>query len=160
MATRIRRREFIVTLGGAAAWPLAARAQQLVSTIRRVGILIPESAPTAEALGLLDAFRHGLKEMGWIEGQNVTFEYRSADGKEDVLPKIAVDLVQLRVDAILAEGTPAIQAAKDATQSIPIVMAVSNDPVASLDRFSRSTTGLTRSPWPILLRCPLPSAAR
>jgi putative ABC transport system substrate-binding protein len=70
--------------------------------------------------GLLDAFRQGLKETGWIEGQNIAFEYRSADGKEDSLPKIAAELVQLRLDAILAEGTPAIRAAKDATQSIPM----------------------------------------
>ena len=132
----------------AAAWPLAARAQQLTPTIRRVGILIPESAPTAEALGLFDAFRQGLKETGWVEGQNIAFEYRSADGKEDVLPKIAAELVQLRLDAILAEGTPAIRAAKDATQSIPIVMAVSNDPVASgfiasLNRPGGNITGLS-----------------
>jgi putative ABC transport system substrate-binding protein len=144
----VKRREFITLLSGAAVWPVAARGQQLPSTIRRVAILIPESVPTAEALGLLDAFRHGLKEMGWIEGQNVAFEYRSADGKEDALPKIAAELVQLQVDAILAEGTPAIQAAKDATQSIPIVMAVSNDPVASgfiasLNRPGGNVTGLS-----------------
>jgi putative tryptophan/tyrosine transport system substrate-binding protein len=141
------RREFIVFFG-ATAWPLAARAQQLTSTIRRVGILIPESAPTAEALGLLNAFRQGLKETGWVEGQNIAFEYRSADGEEDALPKIAAELVQLRLDAILAEGTPAIRAAKDATQSIPIVMAVSNDPVASgfivsLNRPGGNVTGLS-----------------
>jgi putative ABC transport system substrate-binding protein len=144
----LKRRSFITLLGGAAAWPIAARAQHLASTIRRVGILIPESVPTAEALGLLDAFRQGLKETGWIEGQNVAFEYRSAAGKEDVLPKIAAELVQLRLDAILAEGTPAIRAAKDATQSIPIVMAVSNDPiasgfVASLNRPGGNVTGLS-----------------
>jgi ABC-type uncharacterized transport system substrate-binding protein len=143
----MRRREFIVFFG-ATAWPLAARAQQLTSTIRRVGILIPESVPTAEALGLLNAFRQGLKETGWVEGQNIAFEYRSADGKEDALPKIAAELVQLRLDAILAEGTPAIRAAKDATQSIPIVMAVSNDPVASgfiasLNRPGGNVTGLS-----------------
>ncbi len=144
----MRRREFITLVGGAAAWPLAARAQQLISTIRHVGILIPESVPTAEALGLLNAFRQGLKEMDWVEGQNIAFAYRSADGKEDALPKIATELVQLRVDAILAEGTPAIRAAKDATQSIPIVMAVSNDPVASgfiasLSRPGGNVTGLS-----------------
>ena len=132
------------------AWPLAASAQQLTSAIRRVGILIPESVPTAEALGLLNAFRQGLKEMGWVEGQNIAFEYRSADGKEDALPKIAAELVQLRLDAILAEGTAAIQAAKDATQSIPIVMATSNDPVASgliasLNRPGGNVTGLSAS---------------
>jgi len=128
----VRRRDFIKAIAAsAAAWPLTARAQQSPSTIRRIGILLPESKSAAEARGLLEAFRQGLKEMGWVEGQNIAFEYRSADNKEDALPKIAVGLVQLRLDAILAEGTAAIQAAKDATQSIPIVMASSNDPVAS-----------------------------
>jgi putative ABC transport system substrate-binding protein len=97
---------------------------------------------------LLGAFRQGLKERGWIEGQNIAFEYRSADGKEDALPKIAAELVQLRLDAILAEGSAAIQAAKDGTQSIPIVMALSNDPVASrfvasLNQPGGNVTGLS-----------------
>jgi putative ABC transport system substrate-binding protein len=145
----MRRRDFIkVVAGSAAVWPLPARAQQVTSTSRRVGILIPESVATAEALGLLNAFRQGLKETGWVEGQNIAFDYRSADGKEDALPKIAAEMVQLRLDAILAESTPAIQAAKDATQSIPIVMAVSNDPVASgfiasLNRPGGNITGLS-----------------
>jgi putative ABC transport system substrate-binding protein len=109
------------------------RAQQSTSTIRRVGILLPESVATAEARGLLlEAFRQGLNEMGWVEGQNIAFEYRSADGKEDALPKITAELVQLRLDALLAEGTAAIQATKDATQSIPIVRALSNDPVVAV----------------------------
>jgi putative ABC transport system substrate-binding protein len=128
----VRRRDFIKAItASAAAWPLVARAQQSTSTIRRIAILVPESVQAAEARGLLGAFRQGLKEMGWVEGQNISFEYRSAEGKEDALPKIAAELVQLRLDGILAEGTPAIQAAKDATQSVPIVMATSNDPVAS-----------------------------
>ena len=85
----MRRRDFIkvVALSGAA-WPLVARAQQSTSTIRRIGILVPESTPAAEARGLLGAFRQGLKEMGWVEGQNIAFEYRSADGKEDALPNL------------------------------------------------------------------------
>jgi putative ABC transport system substrate-binding protein len=145
----MRRRDFITLLGsGAATWPLAARAQQSASTVRRIGILLPESVSTAEARGLLGAFRQGLKERGWIEGQNIAFEYRSADGKEDALPKIAAELVQLRLDAILAEGSAAIQAAKDGTQSIPIVMALSNDPVArhfvaSLNQPGGNVTGLS-----------------
>jgi putative tryptophan/tyrosine transport system substrate-binding protein len=145
----MRRREFIGLFGAAAAaWPVAARAQQSTSTIRRIGILLPESVPTAEARGLLEAFRQGLKEMGWVEGENIAFEYRSADGKEDALPKIAAELIQLRLDAILAEGSAAIKAAKDATQSIPIVMALSNDPVASgfvasLNQPGGNVTGLS-----------------
>jgi ABC-type uncharacterized transport system substrate-binding protein len=86
--------------------------------------------------------------MGWVEGQNIAFEYRSANGQADALPKIAAELAQLRLDAILAEGTIAIQAAKDATQSIPIVMATSNDPVASglittLNQPGGNVTGLS-----------------
>jgi ABC-type uncharacterized transport system substrate-binding protein len=142
----MRRRDFITLVGSAAAMPLVARAQQPTSTIRRIGILIPESMLAAR--GLLEAFRQGLKEMGWVEGQNIAFEYRSADGKGDALPKIAAELVQLRLDAILAEGTTAIQAAKNATQSIPIVMATSNDPVASglittLNQPGGNVTGLS-----------------
>jgi len=146
----MRRRQFITLLGGAAAaaWPLAARAQQAASPIRRVGILMPQSATAAEGGELLGAFRQGLTELGWIEGQNIAFEYRSSDGKEEVLPKLAAELVQLRLDAILADGTPATQAAKNATQSIPIVMALSNDPIgsgfiASLAHPGGNVTGLS-----------------
>ena len=146
----MRRRDFIriVIVSSAAVWPLTAQTQQPTLTIRRIGILLPESAPTAEARGWLGAFRQGLKEMGWIDGQNIAFEYRSAD-RMDALPKIAAELVQLRLDVILAEGTEAIQAAKDATQSIPIVMAISNSPVASgfvasLNQPGGNVTGLSR----------------
>src|SRR5262249_23304026 len=108
----------------------------------------PKASQRRQRGGLLGAFGQGLKEMGWVEGQNIAFEYRSADGKEDALPSIAVGLVQMRLDAILAEGTAAIQAAKDATQSIPIVMAASNDPVASrliatLNQPGGNVTGLS-----------------
>ena len=141
----MKRREFIILLSGVgAARPFAARAQQ-PNAMRRVGILSPQSAQTTE--GLREEFYQGLKEYGWAEGQNITFEYRFADGKEDVLPKIAAELVQLRLDAIVAEGTPAIQAAKNATRTVPIVMALSNDPVASgfvasLNRPGGNITGL------------------
>ena len=127
----MRRRQFIILLSAVvAARPFAARAQQ-PNAMRRVGILLPGSAQTAAARALLVEFFQGLKEYGWVERQNITFEYRFADGKEDVLPKIAAELVQLQLDAILAEGTAAIQAAKNATRTIPIVMALSNNPVAS-----------------------------
>jgi putative tryptophan/tyrosine transport system substrate-binding protein len=125
----LRRREFITLLGGAAAWPLAAHAQQPTST-KRLGLLFA-SAQAAKAQGLLEAVTQGLKEHGWVEGQNITFEYRFADGKDEVLPELAAELVQLRLDAILTDSTQATHAAKDATRTVPIVMAVSNDPVAS-----------------------------
>jgi putative tryptophan/tyrosine transport system substrate-binding protein len=143
----MRRRDFIKVVAGSASWPLAAHAQQPTSTIRRVGILLPGSAGTSEAQRLLEEFYRGLKEYGWVDGQNITFEYRFANGKEDVLPKIAAELVQLRLDAIVAEGTAAVQAAKNATRTVPIVMALSNDPVASgfvasLNRPGGNITGL------------------
>ena len=147
MASHIERRKFLATLGGAAAaWPLAARAQQPASTVRRIGFLLPGAARTTAVRGQLEAFREGLKEYGWVEGQNISFEYRFADGKEDTLPGVAAELVQSRPDVIVAEGTPAIQAAKTVTQTVPIVMATSSDPVgtglvASLRRPGGNITG-------------------
>jgi len=121
----IGRRKLLAALSFAA-WPLVARAE----TSRRVGLLYMLSAQAAKVIGSPEAIVQGLKEHGWIEGHNITFEYRYADGKQDALPKLAAELVRLRVDAIVAEGTPAMQAAKDATQTVPIV-GLSNDPLAS-----------------------------
>jgi putative tryptophan/tyrosine transport system substrate-binding protein len=142
----LRRRQFITLIGGAAAWPRAARAQQSASTVRRIGFLLPGGPRTTVVRGQLEAFRQGLKEYGWIEGQNISVEYRFAEGKEDALPGIAAELVRLRPDVIVAEGTVAIRAAKTVTQTIPIVMATSNDPVgtglvASLNRPGGNVTG-------------------
>jgi putative ABC transport system substrate-binding protein len=140
----VRRRAFITLIAGATAvWPLVARA----ATSRRLAILLTTSAQTAKALGTLDAIIQGLKEHGWIEGQNFTFEYRFADGKMDALPKLAAELVRLRVDAIVTDSTPAIQALKNATQTVPIV-AICNDPVASgfassLSRPGGNITGIS-----------------
>jgi len=128
----MRRRAFITLLGGAAAaWPLVARAQQPAPTVRRIGFLLPGVARTPAVRGLLEAFRQGLKEDGWVEGQNIIVEYRFAEGKEDALPAIAAELARLRLDVIVAEGTAAIQAAKTVTQTVPIVMATSSDPVGT-----------------------------
>jgi putative tryptophan/tyrosine transport system substrate-binding protein len=143
----MRRREFITLVGGAAAaWPLGARAQQAASTVRRVGFLLPGGPRTTAVRGQLEAFRQGLKEYGWVEGQNISVEYRFAEGKEDALPGIAAELVESRLDVIVAEGTAAIQAAKTVTQTVPIVMATSSDPVgtglvASLNRPGGNITG-------------------
>jgi putative tryptophan/tyrosine transport system substrate-binding protein len=145
----VRRREFITLLGGAvAAWPLAARAQQSASTVRRIGFLLPGAARTTAVRGQLEAFRQGLKGYGWVEGQNISFEYRFAEGKEDTLSGIAAELVQSRLDVIVAEGTAATRAAKTVTQTVPIVMATSADPVgtglvASLNRPGGNITGLS-----------------
>ena len=101
-----------------------------MASSRRLAILLTTSAQAAKALGTLDAIIQGLKEHGWIEGQNFTFEYRFADGKMDALLRLAAELVRLQVDAIVTDSTPAIQALKNATQTVPIV-AICNDPVAS-----------------------------
>jgi putative tryptophan/tyrosine transport system substrate-binding protein len=123
----MKRREFIILLGGTiASWPRAVGAQ----TSRRVGILFTTSAQGAKARGLLGAVTQGLKEGGLVDGQNFAFESRFADGKEHALPKLAADLIQLGVDAIVTDGTPAAQAAKNVSRTVPIV-ALTNDPVAS-----------------------------
>jgi len=144
----MRRRAFIALLGGAAAWPLVARAQQAASTVRRIGLLLPGNARTTAVRGQLEAFRQGLKEYGWVEGQNIIVEYRFAEGREDALPAIAAELARLRLDIIVAESTVGIQAAKTVTQTVPIVMATSADPVGtglvvSLNRPGGNITGLS-----------------
>jgi putative ABC transport system substrate-binding protein len=117
----------ILALGLLAA-PLAAEAQQ-ASKIARIGYL--EFGSAAPGTPLLEAFRQGLRELGWVEGQNIAIEVRYAEGKQDRLPKFAVDLVNLKVDLIFASATPAALAAKQATTTIPIVIGFVADPVGS-----------------------------
>jgi putative tryptophan/tyrosine transport system substrate-binding protein len=138
------RREFITLFGGAAAaWPHAALAQQAGKT-PRIGYLSPGSS-TAE-LARDEAFRQGLRELGYIEGSNILIEYRFAEGKFERLPGLAAELVRLDVDVIVALVTQASIAAKHATKTIPIVMVAVSDPlgsglVASLSRPGGNVTG-------------------
>jgi putative ABC transport system substrate-binding protein len=123
LVSGIRRREFVFLLGGAAAaWPLAARAQQSAK-IPRIGII--DDSP------IWNAFRHGLRDLGYLEGQNIAFEYRYAGGLPDRLAWVAVELVHRPVDLIATFGTPPTLAAKQATTTIPIVMMGVGDPVGS-----------------------------
>jgi putative ABC transport system substrate-binding protein len=129
VTARMRRRSFITLLGGATAWPLAARAQQ-AGRMRRVGVLMGggESDPVGQAR--LAAFQQALAGLGWSEGRNVRFEYRWSGGDIGRIRAYAAELVGLALDVILANGTPVIGALKQATRTTPLVFVVVNDPVA------------------------------
>src|ERR1700704_2946555 len=167
MAIHIRRREFIFTLGGAAAaWPVAARAQQ--PKVPTIGALVIGNISPEE---FWREFRQGLRDLGYIEGQNIRFEFRSAEGQIDRLPEVAAELVRLKVDVIVTWFTPTAVAAKQATREIPIVMAETGDPIGtglvmSLPRPGGNVTGIASVTAELagkivqLIRDMLPSARR
>jgi putative ABC transport system substrate-binding protein len=140
----VKRRQFITLLGGAVAWPFAARAQQQ-STMPVIGFL--NSASPDGYARFVESFRHGLKETGYVDGQNVTIEYRWAEGQYDRVPLIALELVSRGV-AVIVANTPGVLAIKSAVTTIPIVFTASGDPVqmglvANLARPGRNVTGVT-----------------
>jgi ABC-type uncharacterized transport system substrate-binding protein len=127
----MRRREFIMLIGGvAAAWPLAAHGQQRPPAV--IGFL--SSSALADRARYLTAFRQGLRETGYVEGQNVAIEYRWAHGQADRLPDFAADLVRSQVTVIAAHDTPSSIVAKAATTTIPIVFASGGDPLRGLPK--------------------------
>jgi putative ABC transport system substrate-binding protein len=145
----VRRRDFISLLGGAAAaaWPLSVNAQS-PAKIPRIGLMVTGSLESPEARVQLDAFRQGLRQLGYTEGRNIVIEYRGADGRIERFPNLAAELVRLEVDLIFAANTSAALAARQATTTIPIVAAVMGDPVedglvASLAQPGGNVTGLT-----------------
>jgi putative tryptophan/tyrosine transport system substrate-binding protein len=136
----VRRREFIGLLGGGVVWPLVAHAQQPATKMPRIGVI--------DNLAIWDHFRAGLRDLGYIEGRNITIEYRSAEGHPDRLAAVARELAHFPVDVIVAYGTAATHAAKQATTTIPIVMIGSGDLVkaglvGSLARPGGNITGNT-----------------
>jgi putative tryptophan/tyrosine transport system substrate-binding protein len=141
----LRRRQFITLLGGAAAWPLAARAQQ-VPRLPTIGFL-GSATPSAQSQWVA-ALVQRLREVGWIEGRNIAIEYRWAEGRAERFAEVAAEFVRLKVDVIVTSGTPRVLAMKQATGVIPIIFAAAGDPVgtglvASLARPGGNVTGLS-----------------
>ena len=158
----MKRRKFLSVLGGAAAWPIAARAQQ-PDRMRRIGILMNTDADVPERQSYVAAFRQSLQQLGWTEGRNVQFDIRWAGGSAESFRRYAAELVAPSPDLILAAGGPAVEAARTASRTVPIVFAQSIDPVgagyiASLARPGGNVTGFMQfeyglsGKWPELLK--------
>jgi putative tryptophan/tyrosine transport system substrate-binding protein len=167
----MRRRDFITLLGGAAAWPLTAHGQQTPRPIIHPNVAFVGAESVTTNRHFLDAFREGMTEHGYIDGQNITLTDRWAEGRSERFPEVIGDLIGLKVDVILAISLPAALAAKDATTTIPIVF-IASDPlgsglVSSLARPGGNLTGLSlflgdefSSKWLELLKETVPNALR
>jgi len=125
----VRRREFITLVGGAAAWPFAARAQR-TDRMRTVGMLLGLAEKDPETINRVKAFQLGMRDMGWIEGRNVQIEYRFAGANLEAIDKYVAELVRLAPDVIVAQSTAVMVALRPATSTIPIVFAMLSDPVS------------------------------
>jgi len=144
----VKRRNFITLLGGAAAWPLAAHAQQPGERVQRIGVLMNRAPDDAEGQARLKALVQGLQQLGWVEGRNVRMDVRWTAGIADRLHRYAAELVALMPDVILADGAVGVSALQGATRSVPIIFAAVPDPVGagfvkSLARPGGNTTGFT-----------------
>jgi putative tryptophan/tyrosine transport system substrate-binding protein len=124
----LKRREFITLLGGAAAWPLVAAAQQ-AGKVHRIGFL--GSATAAGSAKAVESLREGLREYGYVEGTNIIIEFRWAEGVYERLPQLVAELIATKVDVLITHGTPGTRVAKEVTTSIPIVMAISGEAIAT-----------------------------
>jgi len=147
----MKRREFITLLGGAAAWPLAARAQQR-ERMRRIGVLMNLASDDAEGQARLAAFHQGLQQLGWTVGGNVQIDYRFGEGDAERYRRSASELVALAPDVLVTTGAPAVEALQRTTRTVPIVFVTVTDPVggglvASLARPGGNTTGFTLSEY-------------
>ena len=164
MSERMKRREFITLLGGAAAWPIVATAQQ-GKRMRRVGVLMPYAANDPQAHARNAAFLQGLQQLAWTVGNNVEIDYRWSGGNEDDTRRYAAELVALAPDVIFTSGSAAVGPLQRATRTVPIVFAQVPDPVGagfvvSLARPGGNITGFTPFEYGIgakwLEKCPHP----
>jgi putative tryptophan/tyrosine transport system substrate-binding protein len=166
----MKRRDFITLLGGAVAWPLAARAQQ-GERMRQIGVLMAYAETDSEAQAWIAAFREGLQRLGWTEGRNISLDVRWATGEREAIEHFAKELVVRRPELILASTTPATAALLQQTRTIPIVFALVSDPVgsgfvASFPRPGGNVTGFTTmeptmaGKWVELLKEIAPRVAR
>jgi putative ABC transport system substrate-binding protein len=147
-----RRRLLLTSLAGALAIPLVARAQP-IGKVSRIGFIV--TGTPNEARHLIQALTEGLGELGYVEGRNIVFEWRFGEGRQEKLPALAVELARLKVDVLVTGSNPVIAAVKQATATIPVVMAVSRDPVganfiASLDGRAETSRGWRMTPIPRL----------